>query len=162
MPRATDVVKARAYVSLAPVPRGRAFEIAVVARIRPGFHVNAHEVSEEYLIPTALEPQLSPGLRASGFAYPPGALRKFKFSPRQLNVYEGTVTLRAKLQAAGDAPLGPQRIPLLLSYQACNDEACLPPTKITIAAEFEVAPAGAPAQPANPSIFAELKKRKKN
>src|SRR5258708_25962935 len=50
--RAASVLQPQAYVSLQPVPRGRAFEIAVVSKITPGFHVNAHEPSEEYLIPT--------------------------------------------------------------------------------------------------------------
>src|SRR5229473_1230323 len=47
--RAASVLQPQAYVSLQPVPRGRAFEIAVVSKITPGFHVNAHEPSEEYL-----------------------------------------------------------------------------------------------------------------
>src|ERR1022692_1240966 len=40
--RAASVLQPQAYVSLEPVPRGRAFEVAVVAKITPGFHVNAH------------------------------------------------------------------------------------------------------------------------
>ena len=51
-PPAASVLQPQAYVSLQPVPRGRVFEIAVVAKISPGFHINAHMPSEDYLIPT--------------------------------------------------------------------------------------------------------------
>ena len=154
LPRANMVVSPRAYVSLQPVPRGRTFELALVAKIRPGFHINAHEVLEDYLIPTALEAELPAGFRALETVYPPGVLRKLRFSATQLSVYEDSVTLRMKLQAQPDAPLGLNKLPLTLRYQACNEEACLPPVKLPVTAEFEIAPAGAAARPANPDIFA--------
>ncbi len=160
LPPAREVVQARGYVSLKPVPRGRAFELAVVAQTRPGFHINAHEVSEDYLIPTTLEAELPPGLRALGITYPSGVPRKFNFSPAKLLVYEGTVTLRMKLEAMPDAPLGPRRLALALRYQACNQEACLPPVKIPVTAELEIAPAGALARPAHPAIFAAARQSK--
>lgn len=154
LPRASSVVQARAFVSLEPVPRGRVFELAVVAETRPGFHINAHQISEDYLIPTTLEAELPPGFHALATIYPPGQLRKLKFSPEKLLVYEGSITLRMRLKAASDAPLGPHQIPLSLRYQACNQEACLPPVKISVTAALEVAPAGAPARRARPDIFA--------
>ncbi len=146
LPKATEIVEARAVVSPAAVPRGRTFEIAVIVKIRPGFHINAHEVSLDYLIPTEVEIQPPQGLRSRGFTYPPGVLRKFRFSPNQLSVYEGAVTFRGKFEAAADAPLGPQKLPLVLHFQGCNEELCLPPAKITVVAEFVTAPAGTPAQ----------------
>src|SRR5712692_5757191 len=155
LPRASSVVEPRALISLDRVPRGRAFELAVVAKIRPGFHINAHEVSQDYLIPTQLETQLPPGLRDLGTVYPRAALRAFSFSPVKLSVYENSVTLRMKLQAAPDAPLGAQKLNLTLHYQACNQEACLPPVKLPVTAELEIAPAGTAARPAHPEVFQE-------
>lgn len=153
VPPASTVVEPHAYVSLAPVPRGRTFDLAVVARIRPGFHINAHEASADYLIPTTLEASLPLGIRALETIYPPGIPKKFEFSDVKLSVYKGSVTLRMRLLASAETPLGPQKLPLLLRYQACSEEACLPPVKIPVTAELEIAPAGAPARPANPAIF---------
>ncbi len=153
LPRANTVVEPRAYVSLEPVPRGRAFEVAVVAKIRRGFHINANKVAQDYLIPTSIEAALPPGFRVLDTAYPPGILRKFKFSAEEMLVYEGRTTLRMKLQALADAPLGPAKLALTLHYQACNEEACLPPVKLPLHVEFTMAPAGASAHPANSSIF---------
>jgi hypothetical protein len=153
LPKASSIVEPHAYVSLAPVPRGHRFEVAVVANIRPGFHINAHEVLQDYLIPTSLEAEVPPGFRALATSYPPGVLRKFKFSSVNMSVYEGSATLRMKLQAATDAPLGMLQLPFTLRYQACNEEACLPPVKLSVTADLQIAAADAPSHPTFPEIF---------
>lgn len=153
IPPAASVLQPQAYVSLQPVPRGRAFEIAVVAKISPGFHVNAHVPSEDYLIPTKVMADLSPGVFLVETTYPRGVMRAFRFSKMPLRVYEGSFTVRMKLRANGSAPLGPQKIGLTVGYQACNQDACLPPTKIPVTADLEIAAVDAPAHPAHPDIF---------
>ncbi len=153
LPRADTVVKPAVYLSLEPVPRGRTFELAVVAQIQEGFHVNANKVLEDYLIPTTLTPELPAGIKLLETKYPDGQQLKFEFSEQPLNVYEGTFTMRLKLAAAKDAPLGALKVPILLRYQACNDVACLPPVKKPLQAEVIIAPAGAKAVPVNQKVF---------
>lgn len=152
-PAAASVLQPQAYVSLQPVPRGSAFEIAVVAKISPGFHINAHQPSEDYLIPTKVTADLSPGIFVVETTYPRGVMRAFRFSKTPLRVYEGSFTVRMKLRANGTAPLGPQKIGLTVGYQACNQDACLPPTKLPVTAELEIAAADTPAHPAHTDVF---------
>ncbi len=154
LPRADTVVKPAVYPSLDPVPRGRTFELAVVADIQKGFHVNANKVFDDYLIPTTVTPDLPPGLKLLETKYPDGQPLKFEFSERPLNVYEGRFVMRMKLEASNAAPLGAVRLPITLRYQACNDVACLPPVKLPLEAELTIAPAGAKATPVNQRIFA--------
>jgi len=150
---AASVLQPQAYVSLQPVPRGRSFEVAVVAKITPGFHVNAHEPSEDYLIPTKITADLPRGIVLVETTYPHGVMRGFRFAKTPLRVYENSFTVRMKLRAEGSAPLGPQKIGLTVAYQACNQDACLPPTKVPATAELEIAAVDAPAHPANAEIF---------
>ena len=138
-PAAASVLQPQAYVSLQPVPRGRSFQIAVVAKISPGFHINAHQPSEDYLIPTKVMADLSPGVFLVETTYPRGVMRAFRFSKTPLRVYEGSFTVLMKLRANGTAPLGPQKIGLTVAYQACNQDACLPPTKVPVTADLEIA-----------------------
>jgi DsbC/DsbD-like thiol-disulfide interchange protein len=135
------------------VPRGRAFEIAVVAKVTPGFHINAHMPSEDYLIPTKITAELPAGLFLVETTYPRGVMRAFRFSKMPLRVYEGSFTVLMKLRANGTAPLGPQKIGLTVGYQACNQDACLPPTKIPVVADLEIAAVDAPAKAAHADIF---------
>jgi DsbC/DsbD-like thiol-disulfide interchange protein len=149
------VVKPHAYVSLSPVPRGKEFEVAVVANIVSGYHVNSHKPTDPYLIPTTVTADLPKGFQLVDTIYPPGQEKRFPFSPdKPLSVYSGTVTLRLKVVAQNDAALGSVVIPMGLKYQACNDAACLPPVKLPVSLKLQVANANAKAHPVHPEIFA--------
>lgn len=153
IPSPKDVVAPTAYVSLDPVGRGSQFQIAVVAKIRPGFHINAREKSAEYLIATDLRANAPSGFQLGEVSYPKGALHTFSFSKEPLNVYEGTVILRLTATALANAPLGPQHIPLKLRYQACSTEICLPPVTLALDASLNVSSSAAAAKSAHPEIF---------
>jgi hypothetical protein len=153
LPRAETVVVPRAYVSHRPVPPGQEFELAVVAEIQKGFHINANKPREENLIATSLTADVPAGLKFLRADYPPGRLMKFEFSRTPLDVYEGAVTIRLKLRVDAAAKAGLMRIPLILRYQACNDVACLPPVKLPLAVDVQVAAAGAKSIPQHPAIF---------
>ncbi len=149
VPSGRDVVKPETYVSLDPAGRGSSFQIAVVMKIRPGFHVNAREKSEDYLIATDLKAALPAGFNSGEVSYPKGKLEKFTFSKTPLNVYQDTVPVTA----LENAPLGEQHIPLKLRYQACSSELCLPPVTITLDATLSVAASSSAAKPAHAEIF---------
>jgi hypothetical protein len=153
IPSGRDVVKPEIYASLDPAARGSSFQVAVVMKIRPGFHVNAREKSEDYLIATDLKSELPAGFKAGEVAYPKGKLEKFTFSKIPLNVYQDTVTLFIPVTALASAPLGEQHIPLKLRYQACSSEICLPPVTLTLDATINVAASASVSKPAHAEIF---------
>lgn len=151
---AKDVVKTKSYVSLDRVPRGKEFEVAIVATIHEGYHMNSHHPLDSYLIPTTLTAKVPEGLKMVDTIYPAGRDKKFPFSPtKPLNVYSGSVTLRVKLKADANAKIGSTTLPLTLRYQACNNSACLPPVKIPVDVPVNVAAATASSHPANKAIF---------
>ena len=151
VPSPRDVVAPTIYVSLDPVGRGSQFQIAAVLKIRPGFHINAREKSEDYLIATDLRAEAPGGFQLGEVSYPKGALHTFTFSKKPLNVYENTITLHVPVTALGSAPLGAQHIPLKLRYQACSTEICLPPVTLTLDATFNVAATAG--KPTHPEVF---------
>jgi DsbC/DsbD-like thiol-disulfide interchange protein len=153
VPEAKDVVSSAVYSSLEPTARGSSFQLAIVLKIRNGFHVNAHQASADYLIPTTITPELPAGFKSGEVVYPKGELHSFSFTKMPLNVYQDRVILRMPLSAQADAPTGTQHIPLKLRYQACNNELCLPPVKVDIDAIITVAPSPAAARPAHPELF---------
>ncbi len=155
VPSGRDVVKPEIYASLEPAGRGSSFQIAVVMKIRPGFHVNAREKSEEYLIATDLKAELPAGFSSGDVVYPKGRLEKFTFSKKPLNVYQGTVVLRLPVTALANAPLGEQHIPLKLRYQACSSDLCLPPVTIPLDAALNIVASASAAKPVHSEIFAK-------
>jgi len=153
-PSGKEVVAPEAFVSHDPVARGMSFEVAVVMKIRPGFHVNAREVTQDYLIPTDLRAELPVGFKIGTISYPKGTLQTFNLSKnKQLNVYSDRVVIRLPLTVLASAPLGPQHFAMKLHYQACSNEICLPPVTKDVDATINVVAAGSAAKPANPQIF---------
>jgi hypothetical protein len=153
MPSGKDVVAPSAFASFEPVARGGAFQVAVVLKIRDGFHINAREKSADYLIATDLRAEPPDGFKMGDVSYPKGELKTFSFSKTPLNVYQGRIILRMTLNAAADAPLGEQHIPLKLRYQACSNEVCLPPVTLPVDANVTVVSAASAARPAHPELF---------
>ena len=86
--------------------------------IADGWHVNANPASREFLIPTAVEAAGDGELR--GVAYPTGERLRFAFAGDELAVYGGAVEIRGEVRPGDDTRL-------LVTYQACDDERCLPP-----------------------------------
>jgi DsbC/DsbD-like thiol-disulfide interchange protein len=151
---AKDVVKAKSYVSLDRVPRGKEFEVAIVATIHEGYHMNSHHPLDSYLIPTSMTAKPPEGIKVVDTMYPPGRDKEFPFSPKKpLNVYTGSVTLRLKMMAESSAKLGSTTIPVTLRYQACNNSSCLPPVKIPVDVPVNIAAAGTASHPANKAVF---------
>ena len=152
IPSGKDVVAPTAFVSFDPVARGKEFQIAVVLKIRDGFHINSRRPSAEYLIKTDLKTDAPAGFKAGEVSYPAGEDRTFSFSKTPLNVYEGKIVLRMAVTALPDAATGTQHIPLKLHYQACSNEVCLPPVTLPVDAAVNIAAAGA-SRPAHPELF---------
>src|SRR5271165_6756273 len=76
-----SIVKPRAFVSLAPVPRGKEFQVAIAVDIAHGYHMNSNHPTDKYLIPTTLTPKLPTGFALLDTLYPAGRVEKFSFSP---------------------------------------------------------------------------------
>jgi hypothetical protein len=154
MPSGRDVVSPAAYASADPVARGSDFQIAVVLKIRDGFHINARQASADYLIATDLRAELPAGFQSGEITYPKGQLRRFSFSKTPLNVYENKVVIRMPMNATADVPTGAAHIPLKVRYQACSTDACLPPVTLAVDATITIADSKSAAKPAHPELFA--------
>lgn len=139
VPASRDVVNASAVPSFDPVARGKQMEIAVVVKIRDGYHVNARVPTFDYLIPTDLKVDNAAGFRPGAVVYPEGTLKKFNFTKdKPLKVYADTVILRFPVTVESGAPLGEQHLALKLHYQPCNTDVCLPPATIPVDAVIHV------------------------
>lgn len=124
-------------VRLLPVAAGRSAEVKLNFRVRPGFHINSSEPGSDLLIPTKLTLKVPNDIFAGGITYPEGKQMTFAFAPDEpLSVYEGPFTITARIRAASAASTGTYRVRGELSYQACDDKVCYPPT--TLPVEFDV------------------------
>jgi len=133
-----EVVKAEALLSQESVHPGGILKVAVWVKIDKDWHVHADRVSDEFLIPTSLALQKTPGLRVLEIIYPKRILGKYAYSETAIEVFEGEFLIGALLQTAPDAPLKRLKLSAILEYQACNNRGCLPPQQSDLKIEFDV------------------------
>ncbi|MBX7220366.1 MAG: protein-disulfide reductase DsbD N-terminal domain-containing protein [Blastocatellia bacterium] len=151
----TPVVTAESFVSVDKIHPGETAKIAVRLTIDETYHINARVPAEEFMIPTKLDMATHPDFTLGEVSYPKPTLRKVTFSEKELPVYEGTATLFLSVAAATTLKPGKYVLTGKLTYQACTDEACLPPKKLALEIPLVVTAAGNPANPTHPEIFSE-------
>lgn len=149
-------VETRAVTETDGVRAGAATRIAVAVTLEEGWHVNAHEPLEEFLIPTVLSFPDDAPLAVSRVVYPEHKLYTFAFSPDPLAVYEERFAIGVEAIVAEDLPGGDHTVQASLRYQACNDKQCAPPKTVPVALTFRVVAEDAPAAPTDAALFAGI------
>jgi len=141
-----QVVKAKVAVAPGVAHPDSIVKATVEVEVLPGYHINDHHPTLDYLIPTEVKLEPIKEVSGSNIIYPKGELKKFAFADAPLSVYEGTVHVDLALQLDHKTQPGDYEIKGKLGYQACNDHACLPPTSVPLDFSFKVARGGATAK----------------
>jgi len=129
-----QLVKTDAVTYLFPeqvsVPAGKPSQVALHFRVAPGLHINSHTPADEFLIPTTFSIPEGSGVRLENATYPAGTVMALTIDPTiKLSVYTGEFIIQARLVATS----GDHLVEGKLRYQACDNNACMPPKTITVA-----------------------------
>jgi thioredoxin:protein disulfide reductase len=151
-----SVVGVRTFLASNAVHPGSEAKVAVVATVASGFHINDHQPSLDYLIPTEVVFEKSASLSAGDAVYPRGKSTRFDFLDSPISVYEGEIRVGAILRASRSLRPGTYKLRGNFAYQACNDHACLPPAKVPFEIAVRVVPFRVPVMPANSELFAKI------
>jgi hypothetical protein len=104
-------------------------EVLVTIKVDDQYHIDANQASFDFLIPTSVAVK---GIKPSTIEYPKPVRFTAEFAPEGIDVYEGSVAIAVKL------PRGSLRASSALqgsvTAQACNNQNCLPPSTLPIAA----------------------------
>ena len=117
------------YPEQLSVPVGKATPVELHFRVADGLHINSHNPSNEYLIPTTFSIPDGAGVRLDAASYPAGKTMALPADPKTiLNVYTGEFTIRARIVATS----GNHLVEAKLRYQACDETQCMPPKTIPV------------------------------
>jgi len=155
--QSAPVVSGSMVIDTDAVHPGSMAKIAVVAEVAPGYHINDHVPTLDYLIPTELKLDASPPLEPGTAAYPKGTARKFQFMEQPISVYEGKLVVGESLKIAAYAKPGVYQLKGNLDYQACNDHACLAPAKLPVSLAIKVVSRSEKLKPSHSDVFSTLK-----
>jgi hypothetical protein len=111
------------------VQAGKSTAVTLHFQIKQGLHINSHTPGDEYLIPTVFSIPDGAGARLDAATYPPGTTFTLPVDPTvKLNVYTGEFVIQARIVAQA----GNHMVQGKLRYQACDNNACMPPKTITV------------------------------
>lgn len=156
-PQAAPVVTGEMLLETDGVHAGSAVKAALVAEVAPGYHINDHVPSLDYLIPTELKLQPGGPLSLGSVIYPKGVDRKFTFLEKPISVYEGRLVVGVPVKVAANTQPGVYQLKGALDYQACNDRACLAPTSLPLILTVKVVTRNASVRRVNSDAFSGLK-----
>lgn len=126
------------YFSTDKAQRGRPVRVSIVIDIPGGYHINSNRPLETYLIATSVKVDPENGLRAGAVSYPRPLLKTFKFSKKQLSVYEGQVRLKFNVTVPANYTDGSAKVKARVRLQSCNDEVCFPPKNHDVNLKIDV------------------------
>lgn len=150
-----ELVSADLRLAARPVPAGQAVDVALVARVQEGWHVNAHRPTFDYLIGTSVRWADGSDLQVTGTRYPEPKALRLDFAGEAIDVYEGKAVIFATVRPDAAIPPGERRLTARLRVQACNDKTCLRPSTVRARLPVPVAPTGATPEPTGTPMFEE-------
>lgn len=132
---------------------GDVIQLAVQITIQDGYHINAHQLDDEFLIPTELKITPLKGLQAASPIYPEAISHQVSFSEKPLSVYEGDVHMLVPVTISRKLRPGKYTVTGSFRYQTCNDESCFPPHTVKLQIPLEIVRTGTAVQPQHHELF---------
>ncbi|MBN1884185.1 MAG: thioredoxin fold domain-containing protein [Candidatus Krumholzibacteriota bacterium] len=149
-----ELVETSAVLSLSAFHPGSRGMLAVTATILDGWHINANEPLDEYLIPTVLEIEAPPGIAIKRFLYPEPERMRLEISDGDMLLYHGRLVFGAEIAVDADAAPGPRELRIRLRYQGCNNATCREPAEASVVLALRVACPEETVALVSPDLFA--------
>lgn len=130
-----------------------AYPISFHLKISKPWYIHSTKKDNNYLIPTVLSFNESPGLRMERVSFPEPARKKFDYLPDPVEVFSGEILVEATLRVSEKAPLGRHVIKGNLSYQACSSNVCLLPENVPVNISASIVLGGTPSKALNQDMF---------
>ena len=118
-------------ISSGSVKRGSIARGKVLLTLPKELHVNSNRPGSEFLIPTVVRIS-GRGIKAGRVTYPRGHDRKFQFTTKILNVYEGTTVFPFRISVPWNFRRRSITVNAMIEFQACTEEVCYAPRKESI------------------------------
>lgn len=117
---------------------GEILYLILQVNLDPEWHINSNKPKEDYLIPTDVAIESRDGFLISEKIFPEPKKLKFDFSDLPLSVFEKNFEIPIKIKIPENISEGSYQINVILNYQACNNQTCLPPNKEDVEVKIKI------------------------
>ncbi len=151
-----DPVTVKAYIGFSSATQGGSLPIAVELDIDGLWHINAHKVNDEYLIPTEISVEAPEGIAVQEIVYPKAVEKRLSFSEEKLALYDGVVYIGFLITVDGAFPAGDTSIVATVTYQACDNEKCIAPESKRLTIPIRISTPSEAVDVTNTTIFEKI------
>ena len=158
---AVSTVQVNGIHSRDAYPAGGTYPFLLQLCIQEGYsiHETGTEDGDAAMIPTRLSFQPSPGIEIQEIRWPEPETVTFPYLDEPVRLFRDTILVWILLSVDEEAAPGSIDIQGTLSYQACTDQACLPPGRTAFEFSLNTAPPGASVNVLNEEFFQSLPAR---
>jgi thiol:disulfide interchange protein DsbD len=149
---ADEPVSTQVGLNVAGIQPGQSFKLGVLLRFQEGYHSQSNKPAEEGLVPTTVSMDPVSGLTFGEPIYPPGVVTNEPPLGLQNSYYDRTLIV-IPVTASPDFAARDVTLTGSLRIQVCDENTCLPPTKLPIKVSAKVLSANEPVAAANADIF---------
>ncbi len=135
---ANDILTVDKNQSHFKIKTGNILSLILRVKLDPEWHINSNKPNEDYLYPTDVSLKSKDGFLISDKKFPPAKNLNFEFTEVPVSVFEGEFEILAIVKVPENLKTGIYNFDMILSYQACNNQTCLPPSEKSILVEIEV------------------------
>ncbi len=151
-----DIVKLELINGQDAAHQNSNYKFAVKVKIKDSWHINSNKPNEDFLIPTQLI-SLDSRFPFARVIFPEAKELKFSFSEKPVSVFDGEILIAGLLRIDQNISPGIYKVPVQLKYQACNNESCMPPSKVIDTVTINVVDASIKINEMNQKIFQGIK-----
>ena len=151
-----QVVSAEVVLSRSAVLAGESFKLALRLKINPGWHINAHDLNDEFLVASDFTVEEDDRFKVGEYVYPEPTRGRYEYSENELSVYEGEALIGVLAEAAKGLAPGTYKLKGSFAYQACDRRSCLPPQTIPVEVTVELVSDSQLAKDINKEIFEKI------
>ncbi|MCR4417823.1 MAG: protein-disulfide reductase DsbD [Ignavibacteria bacterium] len=120
------------------IKSGENLYLILKVKIDPEWHINSNKPNEDYLIPSEVSINSDEGFLISQKIFPKAKELKFDFSDVPVSVFEGEFEIPLIVRIPENLKEGNYKFEIEFSYQACNNQTCLPPDKEKVLVEIGI------------------------
>lgn len=110
------------------VKAGEELKFSLQVSLKDMWHVHSNKPNDASLIPTVVSVS-DKNYQLVKVNYPKAKELKSEISEKPLLVFEGNFEITGSIKIPANAKAGKVKIPVVFSYQGCNDKTCMPPTE---------------------------------
>ncbi len=149
-------VTAKSFLYFDKLERGGQCPIAIELTIGDEWHINANPRHPEFVVPTEIKITSKQKVKLTKVRYPKHELLNVAGSDEPYHVYGGKVIIYGLLEIDGSETAEEADMEIKLTYQACNENECLPPDQIVLKGKVPVVKTGDPLKKINEVKFRQL------